>query len=177
MKSLLKVACIASGLMLSGCSVAPLNFTPSNVAPSATRHNAALLSTNVTVASKAEAKGKLNTAGTEADVSSLWKSSLDDALVRMAIFRDDAPVKLSLIVKIMELDLKNLGFDAKTTARYELIDRNSGAVVFRTDIETDGKASDYVGNERARKSASRSVQANIEEFLKKIAAADLSTPQ
>jgi hypothetical protein len=162
-----------SATVLTGCSAAPLNFTPANVAASSKRHDAALVSTNVTIASAAEATGKLNTAGVEADVSSLWKSTLDDALVRMAIFRDDSPQKLSLIVKILELDLKNLGSDTATTARYELVDRNSGKTIFSTDVVTKGSASDYMGVERARKSASRSVQANIEEFLRQIQAADL----
>lgn len=167
---------LVTGLTLSGCSVAPLNFTPANVTASSTRHDAALLSTNVTVASKAEATGKMNTAGMEADVASLWKSTLDDALIRMAMFRDDSPNKLSLIVKILELDSRGLGYGAATTARYELVDRNTGATIFGTDIRTDGAASDYMGTNRARKSASRSVQANIEEFLKQIERADLSKP-
>lgn len=165
------------GLMVSGCSATALNFAPANVPTAVKRVNAALVSTNVTFASKAEATGKLNTAGAEADVASLWKSTLDDALIRMAMFRDDSPNKLSLTVKVLELDLRGLGFGARTTARYQLIDRNTGAIVFTTDIKTDGHASDYVGVNRARKSANRSVEANIEEFLKQIATADLSKLQ
>lgn len=157
----------------AGCSVAPLNFSPANVTASANRLDAALVSTNVTVASKEEAIGKMNTAGVEADISSLWKSTLDDALVRMALFRDDAPRKVSLIVKVLELDSRGLGFGARTTARYELVDRNTGQTIFSTDVKTEGKASDYFGSNRARKSASRSVQANIEEFLRQIAVAKL----
>ena len=166
-------AAIGGCTLLSGCSVAPLNFSPANVSASSTRHNAALVSTNVTVASGEEATGKLNTAGAEADVASLWKSTLDDALIRMAMFRDESPNKLSLIVQIRELDLRSLGFDARTTARYQLLDRNTGKTVFSTDIQTNGHASDYVGVDRTRKSASRSVQANIEEFLRQIQAAEL----
>ncbi len=169
-------AVVVPAMLMSACSVAPLNFSPANVAPTTKRLDAALLSTNVTVASKDEAVGKMNTAGAEADVSSLWKSTLDDSLVRMALFRDDSTRKVSLIVKILELDSRGLGYGARTTARYELVDRNSGATVFKTDVTTDGKASDYFGANRARKSASRSVQANIEEFLKQIAVADLKAP-
>lgn len=177
MRTKIVCAALASVLMLSACSVAPLNFTPANVAASSKRHNAALVSTNVTVASKDEATGKLNTAGAEADVASLWKSTLDDALVRMAMFRDDSPNKLSLIFKILELDLKGLGSETVTTARYELVDRNTGQTIFSTDVNTNGHASDYVGVNRSRKSANRSVQANIEEFLRKIEAANLSSSQ
>lgn len=171
MRKLSLATILASGLLLSGCSVAPLNFAPASVPTTSERLNAALVSTNVTVASKDEAVGKLNTAGAEADVASLWKSTLDDALIRMALFQDDAPRKLSLVVKILELDLRSLGSNARTTAEYELIDRNTGESVFTTQITTDGAASDYVGVNRARKSANRSVQANIEQFLEKISSA------
>jgi hypothetical protein len=167
------VAGLLCGLAVSGCTVAPLNFTPANVAPASRKHNAALVSTNVTIASKQELKGKIKTAGIEADVASLWKSSVDDAIIRMAIFHDDSPKKLSLVVKILQLDMQSLGSDTKTTARYELIDRDTGTTVFRTDVQTDGKASDYAGVDRTRKSSSRSVQANIEEFLRQLAAVDL----
>jgi hypothetical protein len=173
MKSKLNILCLASAVLLTGCSAAPLNFTPSNVARSAHRLDAALISTNVTVASKEEQTGKMNTAGAEADVASLWKSTLDDALVRIALFRDDSPRKLSLIVKILELDIQSLGYKAATTATYELVDRNTGQTVYSTKIQTNGGASDYVGVNRARKSGSRSVQANIEEFLRQIETAQL----
>jgi hypothetical protein len=169
-----KRLCLAAGLLLAGCSVAPLNFAPSNIPSSTDRLDAALISTNVTVASKTEAKGKLNTAGSEADVAALWKSSLDDAIIRMAAFRDDAPTKLSLVVKILELDLRDLGYNARTTARYELVDRNTGRTVYTTEVHTTEGASDYMGVNRARKSANRSVAANIEEFLKRLATAKLS---
>ncbi|MDH2135113.1 hypothetical protein N5J77_28710 [Sphingobium yanoikuyae] len=173
MKSSLKLFSVASAVFLTGCSAAPLNFTPSNVARSTHRLDAALISTNVTVASKDEQTGKMNTAGAEADVASLWKSTLDDALVRMALFRDDSPRKLSLIVKILELDIQSLGYKAATTATYELVDRNTGQTVYSTKIQTHGGASDYVGVNRSRKSGSRSVQANIEEFLRQIETAQL----
>ena len=119
-------ATLILGLALSGCSVPALNFTPASLPETVQRQDAALVSTNVTVASKEEATGKLNTAGAEADVAALWKSTLEDALIRMAVFKDDSPRKLSLIVKILELDLRSLGFNARTTARYQLVDRNTG---------------------------------------------------
>lgn len=174
MKKELCGAALIFGMALNGCSVPALNFTPAALPDNAARLNAALVSTNVTVASAEEATGKLNTAGAEADIAALWKSTLDDALIRMAIFRDDSPKKLSLIVKILELDLRSLGYNARTTARYQLVDRNTGEVVYSTEIQTEEGASDYVGVSRARKSANRSVQANIEEFLNQIAVAELS---
>ena len=168
---------LASALAMSGCSTPALNFSPAVVPSATTKFDAALVSTIVTVAPKGEATGHIDTAGAEADVAALWKSTLEDALLRMAVFRDSSPNKVSLVVKILELNLRNLGFDATTTARYQLVDRNTGATVFTTDIKTEGRASDYVGVDRTRKSANRSVQANIEEFLRQVAVADLSQPR
>lgn len=166
-------AALVMGLLLSGCSLPALNFTPAAVPQTVIRHDAALISTTVTVASPQEATGKLNTAGVEADVASLWKSNLEDVLLRMALFQDNSPTKVSLVVKILELDLRSLGFKTRTTARYELIDRNTGKTLYTTDVQTEEGASDYVGDIRVRKSASRSVQANIEEFLRRIATAEI----
>ncbi|MGA1814470.1 hypothetical protein VHN57_02405 [Sphingobium sp. WW5] len=73
----------------------------------------------------------------------------------------------------MELDIQSLGYKAATTATYELVDRNTGQTVYSTKIQTHGGASDYVGVNRSRKSGSRSVQANIEEFLRQIETAQL----
>ena len=56
---------------LSGCSVAPLSFSPASVPVAAQTLDAALVTTTVSFASKEEAVGKLNTAGAEADVASL----------------------------------------------------------------------------------------------------------
>jgi hypothetical protein len=162
-------------LLLCGCSVPPLNFSPSNVTVSEKKLNAALISTSVTFASREEATGKLNIAGSEADIASLWKGALDDSLVRMGIFKDGSSNKLSLIVKVYELDLRSLGFQTATTAKYQLVNRDTGQVAFSTDIKTDGRASDYIGDNRVRKSASRSVQANIEEFLRQIQKAELAS--
>jgi hypothetical protein len=174
-----KSVCIAlaSAIVMAGCSAPALNFAPNSVPSPNRKMDAALVSTIVTVAPKGEATGHIDTAGAEADVAALWKSTLDDAILRMALFRDDSSRKLSLTVKILELNLRNLGSNATTTARYQLVDRNTGATVFTTDIKTEGSASDYVGVNRTRKSANRSVQANIEEFLKQLAAADLPPQQ
>ncbi len=35
----------------------------------------------------------------------MWQNALTEALNKMAVFRDDAPVKLSLSVKILAIDI------------------------------------------------------------------------
>lgn len=167
---------------LAACNAPPpLNFTPNNVGLSQTKHNASLVKTTVTIASKEEAKGKIDAAGAEAGVAMLWQTALEDAMVRMALFKDDAPIRLSLVVKILELDMAGAGFTMKSSsiARYELIDRNSGDIVFTTDIETDGRSpagEDFMGANRARHSINRAVQNNIAVFLQQLETADLTKP-
>ncbi len=169
--------------MLGACAPAlpPLNFTPPNVALAQHRHEAALVSTSVTIAPKSEAKGPIDIAGAESNVSQLWKAALDDALLRMAMFRDSATTKLSLIVRILKLDAPGMGVTmiTDTAARYELIDRDSGGLVFAADIDSQGRVGmgeNFVGVVRARDSASRSVQNNIAQFLQQLEGADLTKP-
>ncbi len=173
---------IASALLLSGCtSVPPLDFSPTNVGMSSVKHDAALISTSVTAASKADRKGPIDIAGAENDITSMWKTALDDTILRMAIFRDDSANKMSLAVKILKADLPGAGFamTTRTIARYELINRNTGDIVFSTEIETDGRVpmnDNFMGAIRARNSLSLSVQNNISTFLQQLEAADLTKP-
>lgn len=175
-------AALGGLLALSGCaSVPPLNFAPANVGMSQTKQDAALVAVTVTVAAKSEAKGKIQIAGAEGNVAELWKTALEDAITRMAVFRDDSPHRLSLAVKILKLQLPVAGvaMHTKTTARYELIDRNTGAIVFASDVESDGRSGggeNFYGAIRARISASNSVQNNIATFLQQLETADLSKP-
>lgn len=171
---------VASVLFLSGCaSVPPLEFSPTNVGLSTVKHDAALISTTVTAASKTDRKGPIDIAGAESDVATLWKTALDDTILRMAIFRDNSSKKLSLAVKILKVDMPSAGLTMTTStiARYELIDRNTGDIVFTTDVETDGRAplgDAFNGVVRARNSVSLSVQNNISSFLQQLEAADLT---
>lgn len=170
---------LASSLLVTGCaSVPPLEFTPTNIGLSRVKHDAALVSTSVTAASKTDRKGPIDIAGAENDVTTMWKTALDDTILRMAIFRDDSAKKLSLAVKILKVDMPGAGFamTTHTMARYELIDRNTGDIVFSTQVETDGKvpmSDNFMGAIRARNSLSLSVQNNIGAFLQQLETADL----
>lgn len=169
-------------MLVSGCaSVPPLEFTPTNIGMSRLKHDTALVSTSVTAASKSDRKGPIDIAGAENDVTTMWKTALDDTILRMAIFRDEASKKLSLAVKILKVDMPGAGFamTTHTIARYELIDRNTGDIVFSTEVETDGKVpmtDNFMGAIRARNSLSLSVQNNIVSFLQQLETADLRKP-
>ena len=163
----------AVAMALAGCST-PLQFVPPAVGISQSKLDLALVSTVVTIAPKSEMKGKVQVAGGEADVTSLWKSALDDTLLRTAIFRDSSPRHVTLAVRVLQLSQSGvLGYGFDSVARYELIDRNTGQAIFTKDVEAHGHAKDYVGVNRVRNAASRSVQENIMKFVQELESARL----
>ncbi len=97
----------------------------------------------------------------------------------MAVFRDDAPVKLSLSVKILAIDIPSFGasMTTKTIARYELIDRATG-IVYTQDVSASGEVPfnyAFAGVIRARESISRSAQNNIAQFLQALETVDITS--
>jgi hypothetical protein len=170
----LALAAIAAALSACG-TVPPINFSVANVGPSQTKLDAEIKSITVTIANREEATGDLNPQTSL--VTHDWETAVKEAFDRMAVFRDDAPRKLSVAVKILRLELTN-GPTVKvdTTARYQLIDRATGAVVFGMDVSTRGEGSlDYsiVAVARSREALNRSVQANIQQFLQALGTVNL----
>lgn len=99
----------------------------------------------------------------------------------MAIFSDGSDRKVSLSVKVLELDVPAFGasMTTKTMARYELIDRETGAIIYTQDISAEGHVPAsyaFVGVIRARESINRSVQNNITQFLQALETVDVSRP-
>ena len=172
MKRLVSVAFVA--VLLSGCASQPLNFTPPAIQPSGVKFDAALV--NVTVGMDSTTgdtfkKKRIDAGGFEAQLQTLWKSSLEDSLTRAAIFNDDSKKRLNLSVRIIRLALPKgaVVMHTGTVARYELIDRANGQTVYSTEIESDGRVEGsyaFMGATRARESVNRSVQSNIEKFIK-----------
>ena len=99
----------------------------------------------------------------------------------MAIFKDDSPRKVSLAVKILKLGVPRFGAGMTThaSARYEIIDRSDGSIIFTTDISTTGDVPfDYAFAARVRllESINRSVQNNIIQFLQVLETVDMDKP-
>lgn len=166
-------------LMACGPQMPPLNFSPPNVGPTQTKLDAEVKSITVTVARPDEATGSL-AFGVET-ATPIWKTALEEALTKMAIFRDDSSKKVSLSVKVLKVDIPEFGasFTTKTAARYEIIDRSTGSVIFTTDVNSEGLVPAgyaFVGAVRARESANRSVQNNILQFLQQLETANLEKP-
>ena len=180
-RQLLFIAAI-SAVFLSGCStpLAPLNFSVPNVGLSQKKIDAEMKSLNVSIARPDEQTG---TIPPEISVTfpQLWTSALTDALNKMAIFQDDATKKLNLSVKILKIDIPGFGasMTTETAARYELMDRKTGDLIFTQDITSSGTVPfDYAfkGIIRARESINRSIQNNITQFLQALETVDVQKP-
>lgn len=171
---------VLSALLLTGCqSVPPMNFSVPNVGVSRNKIDAELKSITVSLARPDEQKGDI-WSGMEA-LPGFWKSSLEEALNRMAIFRDESPTKLSLSVKVLALDIPSVGFSVttKTVARYELIDRRTGSIIYTQDVSSSGivpMGYAFYGIVRGRESINRSVQNNITQFLQALETVDIKKP-
>jgi hypothetical protein len=181
MKHTMLSALLLAALVLSGCAAnPPLNFTVPNVGVSQAKLDAEMKSLTVTLARPDEKKGDMP-AWAEAEVPTLWKSALTDALNHMTIFTDGAMRKVNLSVKELAIDVPSFGasFTTKTIARYELIDRANGDIIYTQDIAASGTVPAgyaFAGVIRARESVNRAVQNNITQFLQALETVDLSRP-
>lgn len=169
-----------AALILMGCAAAPpLNFSVPNVGVSQRKIAAEMKSMTVTIARPDEKTGNLP-AEMEQLVPQLWQTSLIEALNKMTIFEDDATKKVNLSVKILKLDIPGYAFEVtvKTTARYEIIDRKTGDIIFTQDISASGTTPGTYGpwHVRGRESINRSVQNNITLFLQSLETIDVSKP-
>ena len=169
-------------LLSSACTKRlPVNFSAPNIGVSSTKLDAELKSLTVSIARPDEAIGEIRVAHLARAYgefqpyplslyTGLWKTALDEAFNRMAIFKDDSPRKVTLAVKILKFDTPSFGagMTTHTSARYEIIDRSDGSIIFTTDISASGVVPfDYAFNGlvRIHESINRSVQNNIIEFV------------
>ena len=157
----------------------PLNFSGVDVAPSSVHQPAELKAVSMSTATPGEAAGKISPV-TDIAVPA-WKSALEDGIDRAAIFQDEAPKKLSLVVKITQLDVPTFGLDMTTTAtaRYEIVDRATHDTLFISDVTSVGTVPAsyaFVARERVWESINRAVRANIQQLIEQLRGADLSKP-
>ena len=173
-----KIAACILLIVLQGCAATPpLNFAVPNVGMSPKKLNAELKSITVVIAQPSEQTGSIYprmplTPG-------LWKSSLENALDNMLIFQDDAVEKVNLTVKILKFQPPNIFHPAETQARYELINRKNGDIIYTQDISSTGTAPiNFSLDENAPiiESVNRAVENNISQFLQALETVDLSKP-
>ncbi|HBM7349398.1 TPA: UDP-N-acetylglucosamine acyltransferase [Klebsiella oxytoca] len=99
----------------------------------------------------------------------------------MAIFKDNSANTVSLNVKVLAIDIPSFGMamTTKAVARYEVINRSNGDIIYTQDIESTGTVPAsyaFVGVVRARESINRAVQNNITQFLQALESIELSRP-
>jgi hypothetical protein len=152
-------------LVFPSCVPPPeAEMTLSNVPAAAARIDAVLAAVTVEPASRDRAVNPLPP--TLSPLLPIWQAALQDAVARQAIFRSDAPRRLSLIVKVLDFSVS--GDTLTLFARYQLFDNPAGDPVFSTDIMTNAPLStgeDATSAIRNRTQATRAIQANITQFL------------
>lgn len=164
------------GILLSGCATqAPtLNFTPNDAPPVKNKVHAELKSITVSIAKEEEKLGDTQVGffGNQYEQSfrTTFKDALEEAIVKSAVFNDLSDQKVSLTAKVMKFQTPSAGvtFETAMIVRYELIDRRTGQLVFRKDIESSGSVSfDYAFNGAIRSAEARniSVRNNISNFI------------
>jgi hypothetical protein len=165
-KGLVGFAAIA---LLAACNPPqPLNFSVQNVAVSPVGLDQDLRLVTVTPAAPDERTGDLPPA--VASLTNTWKEATVEALSRAAIFNDDSHHHVNLEIKILKFYVPGAGitFPTETDARYTLIDRGNGAVIFSQTISAIGTTPmdfSLIGAIRGRESINRSAQNNIAAFI------------
>jgi hypothetical protein len=156
--------------LLFGCGApfSPYNFSVSNLGISKRKIDADIRSTTVSFSNPNEKTGDLS--GGWEEIAPLWQSALIEALNKKAIFQDDASKKANVVVKILKIDLPTAGasITVDITARYELLDRKTGEIIFTQDISSKGTTPfgySLSAINRSRESINRAVQDNIKQFL------------
>jgi len=175
-----KLLAVLFALVLTGCQAPPpLNFSVPDVGVSSKKIDAEVKAITVTLARPDEAKGDMPM-GIEG-ITGFWKESLQEALDRMAIFKDEAKNKVSIQVKVLAFNLPSFGagMTSKSIARYEIIDRATGSIVYTQDIASEGVVPfdhAFMGVTRARESVNRAAQNNIKLFLQALETVDVTKP-
>jgi hypothetical protein len=181
-------------VILTGCqSLPPANFSVPNVGLSQKKIDAEMKSLTVTVARPDEKKGRLDFEMVTEDfnggggalggqvVPQLWSTALTEALNSMAIFQDDSAKKVNLSVKVLKLEVPRGGisFTTDAIAKYEIMDRKTGDLIFSQEIASSGTTPmdfAFMGIARMRESINRAVQNNITQFLQALETVDPSKP-
>ena len=167
---------------LAGCAskpIPPLSYSVQGVGVTKSKKQAELKSLTVNVASASEMTGKVIPSIDR--TPAMWKSALEEALNNMIIFQDDAAKKVNLTVKITEFDPPPGGVDmtTKVAARYEIIDRSNGDIIFSQLIATTGTVAfseNILGVARIIESTNIAVRENIKQFLQALEEVDTNKP-
>ena len=185
------------GSVLAGCAppqLPPLNFSVPNIGLSARPLDAEVRSLTVTLGRPDELMGLIDwehvddTGG--GAITAAWQNALQEALDRTLIFRDGGSKRVSVAVKVLKLEFSRdwefTESSAEAVARYEVIDRTNGDIVYTQEIAASGAEpfgyegltmdAEYISELRIRESINRAVQNNISLFLQAAETIDVTKP-
>ena len=109
-KMMLVLIAAAMCAVMTGCAnPPPMNFSVPDVGVSKTKIDAEVKTITVTLARPDEAKGDVPMWLQFQHVTDTWKEALQEAMDRMAIFKDDSSNKISIQVKILAVDIPSMG--------------------------------------------------------------------
>ena len=175
----IKLTILSLVLLLGACvQVPPLDFSPVDVFPTGVKIDAELKDISIAFGKKEERLGDIEVgfAGNqyEASFKSSFEDSLQEAIIKSAIFNDLANRKVFLIAKVLKLETPAFGvnFNTDFIVRYQLLDTSSGQLVFTRDINSEGWVrADYAFAGVARYTEARNVavRKNILLFIDSLA--------
>ncbi|MDO5532963.1 MAG: hypothetical protein Q4F91_13255, partial [Sutterella sp.] len=124
MKKLALLALVPLALALTGCAVPPLDFTPADIEFSTEKVEAELRSVNVSYAKKEEQTGEIYVGVTpqtsEGDnFISAFKDALQSGIDQAGLFRDGAPMKVTVFAKIRKFESPHMSVGFGTTSEVE----------------------------------------------------------
>jgi hypothetical protein len=169
-----RVSFVLAFLVLGACASAPrLDFTIATpIVPITQPVGAKLTSVSVDPAPGAGKKE------IQADQLAfpLWKESLSSALSQAKVFDSAASAAVKIQVTVSKVNAPEFGIEMVTTstAKYDVIDAASGAVLFSKTVDARGAVpGDYAfaGYVRAQESVNRSVRQSISDFVEALKAA------
>jgi hypothetical protein len=178
------LAAIMFCLTLTACSesVPPLDFTPSDVLPTGKKVNAGVKDISISFAKPQERVGSIQVGfggnQYESSFKSTFEDSLQEALIKSAIFNDYAKRKVLIVAKVMQLETPTVGlaFTTQMVVRYSLLDTSSGKLLFTRDIKTSGTVEmgyAFLGATRMSESRNRAVRSSIEDFISSLGEAKI----
>ena len=171
-------------LSLTACSegVPPLDFTPSDVLPTGKKIQAGVKDVSISFAKPQERTGQIQVGfggnQYESSFKSTFEDSLQESLIKSAIFNDYARRKVLLVAKVLQLETPNMGLAFKTqmTVQYSLLDTSTGKLLFTRSISSVGNLEAgyaFMGATRYTESRNRAVRSSIETFISSLGEAKI----
>nr|WP_295661110.1 hypothetical protein [Polymorphobacter sp.] len=171
MKLAASLVCLTS-LLISGCVDRPPSFTPS-LPEARVRIAGTIGKVSATVDPATQAAGDVSLIFGSDETPAQWQRGLASALDQSRLF-DGSPRILDVTVTIIKMKPPHTGATIETpaSARYQVFDAQSHAVVFAATIDNVGRArpdDNFLGAVRIRDSIDRAVQGNITLFVERLA--------